>query len=174
MHRTFWSQGSVTFNENLAEFGSFYLAERFLKAKGEDQGVKSLEDERSDQERLRLWIQSMKQDLQIIYTDGTLTRERKLALKAATIRRYQDEIFPPMITPVYAAARKREWNNASILGASLYSPDTSRFAQAFSCVGAENMGQFLQAIKRAESHHSSADEALASLCGDEGKAKNGR
>ncbi len=174
VHRTYWSQGSVTFNENLAEFGSFHLAERFLKGRGDIVGQKSLEDERNDQELLRLWIQGMKEDLQKIFEDSSLNNERKLVLKTEIIQRYKNEKFPSMVTTIYAAARDREWNNASILGASLYSPDTAKFARAFDCSKAADMGQFLKAIKQAESHHSSADDALSSLCGHEGKTEHGR
>lgn len=169
IHRTFWSKGSVAFNENLAEYLGFRLALKFLNQTKDGRGVSDLEAERDDQERLRTWLQSLKQELNAVYADKTLSRDEKLARKAQLIERFRTKEFPAMVTRSYASLKGREWNNASILGSALYSPDTDKFDRAYRCVGENKVGLFIAAIKKAESRGLSADEALVSLCPGEAK-----
>jgi predicted aminopeptidase len=89
---------------------------------------------------------------------------QKLKEKAAIIASFREERFPELKTRELAAARNREWNNASILGAALYAPDTERFQKAFDCLNPEHMGEFLEALREAESRVPTVERALDSLC----------
>ncbi|MFY7929611.1 MAG: aminopeptidase [Oligoflexus sp.] len=164
VHRTFWSQGSVSFNENLAEYASRVLTQRFLKERRGGEGLTELLAVERDQEKLRSWLKGLRQELEAIYSDGALDRGEKLRRKASRIAHWKTERFPEMSTPGYRGVRNRDWNNATILGASLYSPDTERFERAAGCVGAKTIGQFLEALRRAERRISDAERALDHLC----------
>ncbi len=163
-HRTFWSNGSVVFNENLAEFVGLRLAEKFLLEKLNGQGLEDLKAERADQELLRVWLQQLKEALSKVYEQKELTYDQRLDMKAKTIEEFRTERFPVMATKAYAASRNRPWNNASILGASLYSPDTERFSRALDCLGPVKIGTFLDLLKHAEARLGVAEKALESLC----------
>lgn len=164
VHRTFWSEGSVVFNENLAEFVSLKLTKSFLLEKKQGKGLEEFRAQQEDQEQLRIWLNNLKDSLSKVYSQEGLSRSERLELKAETIKKYRDELFPQMKTDTYAASRKRSWNNASILAASLYSPDTQRFSEALACLGVVDMGTFLDAIRSAEGKQGSAEKALSSIC----------
>lgn len=164
VHRTFWSRGSVVFNENLAEFVSLKLTENFLLEKREGKGLTEFRAHQADQERLRLWLRDLKEELKTVYSKSDLSREERLQLKAETIAKFRTQLFPNMETEAYAASRKKNWNNASILGAALYSPDTERFSKALECLGPVDMGTFLSVIESAEAKVGSAERAFDSIC----------
>lgn len=174
VHRSYWSQGSAAFNENLAEFLGLKLARMFLSQAKNGQGVRELEADSVDQELFRKWLQSLKQALEELYNDEKIEREQKLKLKADIIQQFTAEKYPKMQTEVYAGLRKRQWNNASILGAALYSPDTEKFSRSFACAGEPKIGEFLARIRAVEDDGLKADQALESLCTTERKAENGR
>lgn len=163
-HRTFWAQGSVRFNENLAEFVGYQMAIKYLKDKGEAQKLQTFLNRYGDRRVLKAWLKELKKDLEQVYEDERLDYEGKLQKKKATIARYQNEKMPQFKDPRYVKVAKRDWNNASIMGAGLYSPDFTEFEKAYVCSNAENAGQFLEALKSVETDEMSEFAALKSLC----------
>ncbi len=163
VHRSFWSKGSAAFNENLAEFASLHLAEIYLKVNRGGAGLAELKNYKEEKEKLSQWIFALRDALKELYSKP-MDLDQKLKEKAAIIASFRRERFPEFKTPELAAARDREWNNASILGAALYAPDTQRFQKAFDCLQPDHMGDFLEALREAEDQTSTVDQALDSLC----------
>ncbi|HYX38271.1 MAG TPA: aminopeptidase [Oligoflexus sp.] len=163
VHRSFWSKGSAAFNENLAEFASLHLAEVYLKAHRGGAGLAELKNYKAEKEKLSQWIFSLRDALKELY-GKPMDRDQKLKDKAAIILSFRRERFPELTNPELAGARDREWNNASILGAALYAPDTKRFQKAFDCLKPDRMGDFLEALQEAEDRTSTVEQALDSLC----------
>jgi hypothetical protein len=97
--------------------------------------------------------------------------DEKLKEKAVIIASFRRERFPELKSRELAAARDREWNNASILGAALYAPDTARFQKAFDCLKPDHMGDFLEALRDAEHQAPTVDQALDSLCSTDTEKK---
>lgn len=163
-HRTFWSQGSVTFNENLAEFSAGVLTVKLLAYLGRKDDISQYRKGREDRLLLRQWLRRFKSALTEIYAQKK-TREEKLAEKQRVISLFLNEKRPTFENKRYEKyIDQKVWNNASILAASLYTPDTGRFADAFSCLNQPSMGLFLEAIEEAEDNYNDAFSAMDSLC----------
>ncbi|RZA20753.1 MAG: hypothetical protein EOP10_17635 [Proteobacteria bacterium] len=164
VHRSFWSKGSATFNENLAEYVSLRMTETYLKERGRDEDWLKLSESLRKQTIFRSWLLGLKADLTVLYARADITREEKLQKKAELIKSYQDEKFPNEIAKEYENAKKRPWNNASILGSTLYLPDMEKFRAAWDCLKPVKAGAFLMALKASEKLAKDADEGLTNLC----------
>lgn len=164
VHRTFWSKGSASFNENLAEFVSLQMTEVYLRERKQEKDWLSLKESLAKQEIFRSWLLAMKTELTALYARTDLTKDQKIAQKADIIKTYQDSKFPAAIAKDYDGARKRPWNNASILGSTLYLPDIERFKSAYDCLKPPSAGAFLAALRESERRSKSADEALTRVC----------
>ncbi len=164
VHRSFWSKGSAAFNENLAEFVSLHMTEIYLKSHHLEKDWLSLEESLKSQNIFRSWLLALKAELTALYQKSELTREQKIAKKAEIIKSYQEEKFPPEIMKEYDLARKKPWNNASILASTLYLPDMQKFKAAYACLQPPTAGAFLAALRGSESRAKNADEALARIC----------
>ncbi len=171
-HRTFWSRGSTTFNENLAEFSAGILTEKFLHDQGSVRDIEGYLEGRRDKVQFRKWLKMLRESLSKLYKQN-LTTEDKLKKKKIIIERYLTENRPKFTNPKFSRLiDKKEWNNASILAASLYTPDTLRFAHAFACQGEPLMGDFLEAIEIAEEDFDDVFHAMDSLCQGEDVRSN--
>lgn len=164
IHRSFWSRGSVSFNENLAEFASFHLTEVFLKEQRGGVGLSELRSHLAEKERLRQWLSELREALGLLYKRVDIGREEKMLKKSAIIQNFRKQRFPILKSPSLAAAKDREWNNAMILSASLYSPNMERFRRSFACVKSDKMGKFLAALEEQESLVKDVEQALEGLC----------
>ncbi len=164
VHRTFWSKGSAAFNENLAEAVSLHMTEVYLKAKGQEKDWAQLQGELKKQAIFRQWLVRMKDELTALYARADLGKEQKVEMKNKLIKDFQDNRFPAELGKEYEGARRRPWNNASILGSTLYLPDMKRFDEAYACLGSPTAGGFLAALKKAEKRSKDAEEALAKVC----------
>jgi len=67
VHRSFWSKGSVTFNENLAEFVSLHMTEVYLKERSREKEWIALKDSLAKQDIFRNWLLAMKAELLSLY-----------------------------------------------------------------------------------------------------------
>ncbi|MBC7660193.1 MAG: aminopeptidase [Chitinophagaceae bacterium] len=164
VHRSFWSKGSPAFNENLAEAVSLRMTEVYLKERHKEKDWNELQESLKKQAIFRGWLVALKNDLTALYARGDLTKEQKIAQKAILIKTYQDERFPKEIQKEYDSARRRPWNNASILGSTLYLPDMARFKAAYDCLQPPNAGAFLAALHESEKRSKDADEGLSRVC----------
>lgn len=164
VHRSFWSKGSPGFNENLAEFASLQMTEVYLKTQRGGAGLEDLKNYIDDKEQLAQWLSSLRSTLKELY-ERPMDRADKLQEKSKIIESFRRDRFPKLKSKDLVGAKDREWNNASILGAALYTPDTKRFQAAFDCLQPAHMGDFLDALRQAEKATPTVDQALDSLCG---------
>ena len=163
IHRSFWSQGSVRFNENLAEYCSLLLTEKFLLKEGRKRDLVMFLARRSDRKKYKIWLKDLKEALTDLYAKP-LDEPTMLSEKAKVFRVFLSDRWPSFESKGYRNIKNREWNNARVVSASLYSPDTERFAKAHSCLPGSSVGEFLSRIKEAEMEYDDAFEALDSLC----------
>lgn len=161
-HRTIWIGGSVRFNENLAEYVGAWLTVRYLRQADRENQIAKWEAAKRDRILYKKWLGLMREELKKLYASGQ-SRERLLQGKADIFRKFTGESFPSFETRRYEFARKRSWNNASVLAASLYSPDTERFARAHRCLGGSLL-KFLETLEDVQDSYDDAFEALDSLC----------
>lgn len=167
-HRTFWSNGSAKFNENLAEYVGLTLTRRYLKDKGRAQDYETFLAERRDRNLFRGWLAALRKELTALYgSRHKMAGDQLAAKKAGVFETFTTEKLPRFETARYRWVAEKKWNNASILAASLYTPDTARFERAHACFGADKpVRAFLDALKLAEDRHDDVFRALDSLCGD--------
>ena len=165
VHRSFWSDGSVSFNENLAEYVSLRMTEAYLKEKGQEKAWMNMQENLKKQAIFRTWLHALKADLATLYARTDLSREEKISAKQILITSYQESKFPDEIAKDYERARRRLWNNASILASTLYLPDMDKFRAAWECLKPINAGAFLTALKQSEAATKDAEQGLAKLCG---------
>ena len=163
-HRSFWARGSVRFNENLAEFIAHQLTLRYFAAEAKaDERAKYLKN-LEDLALLKAWIKKLKKALSAVYRADGLSDLEKLQAKRRTIDRFQLEEMPEFHNKLYRSVVKKPWNNASILGAGLYSPDLQRFEKAYQCSGATTPGEFLEKFRAVEDQDKSEFAVLDALC----------
>ena len=167
IHRTFWSSGSVKFNENLAEFGAEILTSQFLESRGEPSDIDIYFARRRDKEKFKRWLKSLQKDLRALYKSSK-SRAEKLSRKEEIIESYKKNRLPNFETKRFSYIARKKWNNASILGASLYTPDTARFYKAYRCDGEPNLGVFFKKLESYEDEHDDVFVALDSFCQQKG------
>jgi predicted aminopeptidase len=163
-HRTFWAPGSTKFNENLAEYVSIELTEQFLAVRGDQKAIARYADKRADRHLFHEWLVGLKAEAEELFENAAgLDRPALLAAKAAMYERWQKPPLKPKFK-VVDYVEGETWNNASLLGASLYDPDTDAFARAHQCLRGERIGVFLDALAAATATLGDPFEALESLC----------
>ena len=163
-HRTFWSSGSVEFNENLAEFVSGILTADFYKSRPSSDQLKSYLERREENRRFKLWLMAVRKKLETIYTDGSLSDDVKLLQKKQIIATAVGPDFPIFQSKNYQKLKEKSWNNAAILAHTLYLPATEIFERAFACFGRENVGEFLIQLKEFEKTFEDSFKALDHFC----------
>jgi predicted aminopeptidase len=163
-HRTFWAPGSTQFNENLAEYVSIELTQRFLAARGDQKAIDRYNAKRADRRLFHDWLVALKADAEKLFAnEAGLSREALLTAKAQLYERYQKPPLKPAFK-IVDFVDGEDWNNASLLGASLYDPDTDAFARANSCTRDQHISVFLDALRRATEALDDPFKALESLC----------
>lgn len=165
-HRTFWSKGSANFNENLAEYVALVLTQKFFEQRGEARETEQYLAERRDRAKFRMWLKELKAELEALYASrGTTPQDTLLAKKKEIFEQFTTKRIPRFETDAFEYVRAKEWNNAAVLAASLYLPDTDRFASAHKCFGEEKpIKEFLDALRSMEEKESNVFKALDRLC----------
>ncbi len=164
-HRTFWSKGSATFNENLAEYVALFLTQKFFEQRGESEVTSFYLGERRDRGKFRAWLKELKESLEKLYDQRSLPREQLAVEKKKIFDDFTKKRLPKFETESFDYVSRKEWNNAAVLAASLYLPDTERFAAAHRCFGEEKpMKGFLDALRAMEEKESNVFKALDRLC----------
>ena len=177
-HRTFWSRGSVKFNENLAEYVGMVLTVQFLRKEGMEKSLLDYQNRIADRKIYIEWLSKIRKDLKLLYKSAKSAKKQTvLERKSEIFKRFTGAEFPEFRSARYQRLRKKRWNNASILGASLYSPDIDRFEKAFYCfknkVDRANIGHFLKALEIHEDESDTVFDALDRFC-DEGAPSHTR
>jgi predicted aminopeptidase len=144
-HRTFWIQGGVDLNENMAEFIAEKATLGFLKKSGlePDPYLKS----RQFLERTNDWQVSLEADLRALYSQKDLApRDMKLR---------KDEIFKSHLDQLRVDHGHRydldpsKWNNARVLAGKTYLGRQSEIQQKYDCFG--SLRVFIESIKQIQS-----------------------
>lgn len=166
-HRTLWVKGSVPFNENLAEFVADKLTKDWLFAENRSAEIDAYLKRRRDREQLTMWVIGLKNALAQAYREFPQARPLLPADRQRLLQRKQ-QVFEEWLTtkkPKFEATdligKAGDWNHATVLGASLYSPETVRFEKAWSCRKPPSIGAFLQDLDLANARISRNTETDA-------------
>ena len=127
IHRTLWISGKAKLNENIAEFGGIFLTKKFLKENEMNRELNHFVDKLRDRKLLKIWIGSLKKDLSELYRRKDISKAMLLKQKSEIIKKHQKLFRPKFSLKYYYRLIDSNWNNARILGFSLYSPDMSYF-----------------------------------------------
>jgi predicted aminopeptidase len=164
-HRTFWISGSVKFNENLAEYVADVLTPMYLRDSGHQDKIKTYLDRKKDRRLFKNWLKKLRRELKKLYSQKSKMEPSKLlASKAAIFSSFVIDKKPNFATADYIGRGDKEWNNARVLGASLYEPDLPRFAKAHACAGDLSIIQFLALLDDRAEDFDDPFEALDSFC----------
>lgn len=163
-HRTVWIPGSVEFNENLAEYVAGRLTEEYLLASGKKDQIEIYYERREDKRKFRIWLKELKAELTGFYSSQRIAgRARLIAGKQEIIARFKARPLRPELKR-YDYIGDEQWNNASIMGASLYTPDLEMFEKAHACIGHGYLRRFLDSLKVAAESAGDGFKGLTALC----------
>lgn len=161
-HKTAWLKGSVEFNENLAEFVGDQMTLKFFHHLGRASELATWRLRNQDREAFKKWLAALRSELERYFVDSKgknvedLVVGKKLLIDAAV-----------QAKPNFSEADfvgNKPWNTPRILGASLYSPNTALFKQAYDCVGDWSLGKFAREIKKVVDQADNSDEGVQSFC----------
>ena len=148
IHRTLWISGKAKLNENIAEFGGIFLTKKFLKENEMNRELNHFVDKLRDRKLLKTWIGSLKKDLSELYRRQDISKAMLLKQKSEIIKKHQKLFRPKFSLKYYYRLIDSNWNNARILGFSLYSPDMSYFESAYTKCDKKLFGDFLQCFEQ--------------------------
>ncbi len=148
IHRTLWISGKPKLNENIAEFGGIFLTKKFLKENRMNKDLDRYVRKLSDRKLLKSWMGSLKKDLSELYRRRDISNARLLQQKSEIIKKHQKLFRPKFSLKYYYRLIDSNWNNARILGFSLYSPDMSYFKSAYAKCDKNLFGDFLQCFEK--------------------------
>lgn len=169
-HRTVWVKDNVLFNENFAEFVAITLTNEYFVKINRASELERYARRNEDKTTFKLWLKELKKELEKIYVEyhekeeKSLTdRDNMLEKKKEIFGRYTAGQKRPKF--VYADYIKgRTWNNATILGSSLYIPDMERFEEAFDCVDPREIKEFLRLMSVYAEEEEDPFSALERMC----------
>ena len=121
---------------------------------------------KKDKALFKNWLKQLKQTLKKYYQglNSELTEAEKNRGKEAIFSDYLKE--KRVKFQRYDYIGKDSWNNAEVLGRSLYAPDLKRFYRSYNCSGQKTAGSFLKFIEKQASENSDKDLFLVldSMC----------
>jgi len=162
-HRTVWIPGSVEFNENLAEYIADRMTEEYLLASGKKDLIQIYFERKEDKAKFRIWLRELRAELSTFYDrNQTLNKASLIGGKTAIIGRYTKDKKPTFKQIDYVGDDR--WNNASIMGASLYTPDLEMFEKAHACIGHGHLVKFLDVLKESAEKVGNGFKGLERLC----------
>lgn len=165
-HRTVWLSGGVEFNENLAEFVADTLTRKFFNEKSRVAELIRFDEANEDYALFRKWLQNLRQAV-----EEDLAASGNLPVEDRVLRK--NKIISLAVTQKPAFKRvdfvgSNPWNNARILAAGLYTPDTSKFESAWQCFLSKDprakMGSFLKKLQTNADKTGNGFRALESIC----------
>jgi predicted aminopeptidase len=160
-HRTIWIPGSVKFNENLAEYIASDLTPVFLTEQTRQGLIDAYQQKKRDKANFKVWLRNLKRELAEVYSNTAASKKQKLDRKKTV---FEKALAKPPKYEVYDYVSNRTWNNASIIGASLYSPDIARFKKAQKCSGMLSTVSFVKSFESFRDSHKKPFESLDALC----------
>jgi predicted aminopeptidase len=165
-HRTLWLNGGVEFNENLAEFVADVLTKEFFTSLNRIGELEDLKREQKDYRLFKVWLDELRRTL-------------KASLEASREKPHKERVAEKTKVIDMAVAKKPAfnhvdfvgsgtWNNARILAAGLYSPNTSAFETSAVCFTRPGepswVGNFLKSLKKNAEATGDGFSALTTLC----------
>ena len=165
-HRTVWLEDGVEFNENLAEFVADVLTNKFFSEKSRSAELEELSATQADYRLFKGWLEALRSDVKksLDSSVGQPDAERIAAKRAVITLAISKKPRFKQVDFVGSAT----WNNARILAAGLYSPDTKAFEEAARCFAQEAhprwVGNFLKSLKKMAETQSDGFSALKALC----------
>lgn len=165
-HRTIWLEDGVEFNENLAEFVADVLTDKFFSEKKRFDELAELVTTQSDYRLFKSWLETLRADIKKSL-DGTigLPDLERVSAKNTVISLAISK--KPLFKQVDFVG-SGPWNNARILAAGLYSPDTKAFEDAARCFVQEAhprwVGNFLKSLKKKAETTNDGFAALKAMC----------
>lgn len=148
VHKTYWLRDDVVSNEHLATYLSHRMTKEFLKRKKEQEELKFYEAYLADRRLFYHWLLDLKQSLQVYYV--SLKKEDSLEKKIQGKKNIFAE-FLQVKKPNFAQfdfiGKGQAWNNADVLASGLYQPDSEFLDKVYHCSKAQNVGDFLRALK---------------------------
>lgn len=165
-HRTVWLSGGVEFNENLAEFVADILTENFFKSITRDKDLEIFHEANADYMLFRQWLTKLRSDVEKdLHESQSLAPSERVSRKNKVISLAISQ--KPSFKRVDFVG-SASWNNARILAAGLYTPDTSQFLRAWECFQSKNsgtkMGFFLKTLKDLAEKSGNGFQALDAIC----------
>jgi predicted aminopeptidase len=165
-HRTLWLSGGVEFNENLAEFVGDTLTVQFFKSIAREKDLEIFNLANADYLLFRRWLNQLRSDVEKDLKDSQglepaerVSRKNKVIAMAISQK-------PEFKRVDFVGSSS--WNNARILAAGLYTPDTSKFLKAWQCYQTKNpgskMGSFLKTLKDLAEKTRNGFESLEAIC----------
>ncbi len=163
-HATLWVPDQVEFNENLASYVGDVLTIKFLETKNATLELKRYLAKKEDHEKFSAWLKGLRGSLEDLYTQRVnLSQEILLKKKQDIFSLYLGEKRPKFSVADYVGNER--WNNAIVLGNSLYVASAEKFSKAHSCIkDSVTMGQFLKKIQEATVKYTNPFQAMDSLC----------
>lgn len=165
-HRTIWLQDGVEFNENLAEFVGDTLTEKFFRIKSRDQELVEFNEANADYLSFRDWLKALRHSIEVdLAASAASAEEERIARKNKVIAL---AISQKPRFKRFDFVGSNPWNNARILAAGLYTPDTKNFETAWGCFLSNepsgHMGGFLKKLKVAADKTGNGFQALETFC----------
>lgn len=164
-HRSFWLKGQVSFNENLAEYVAYKLTRTFLISKNAEQKLETYLLYQQERKVFAQWLNQLKDHLRRLYARRvSYSKDQLLKEKTKTFSLFLNERWPDFRSNSFRRLRRLEWNNARVLGSSIYMPDLQRFDRIWACSGAKTMGQFLDFLDQSLEDQSKPWRRLEAIC----------
>jgi predicted aminopeptidase len=165
-HRTIWINGGVEFNENLAEFVADVLTTKFFKSKSREPELVVFDQANDDYLLFRQWLQTLRAELQKDLDASTKAPEADRIARKTKVIALAVSQKPPFKRVDFVGSAP--WNNARILAAGLYAPDTAKFRTAWQCylsrIEQANIGGFLKELQVTADKTDNGFRALDALC----------
>ena len=165
-HRTIWLKDGVEFNENLAEFVADVLTHDFFTSLDRSKELGQLKIVQEDYGLFKVWLQQLRKALgDSLEASRDKPESERVKLKNEAIS------FAISKKPAFKRVDfvgSGPWNNARILAAGLYSPDTKAFEQAAACMADKSspswIGNFLKTLKKMAETTKDGFSALKAIC----------
>jgi predicted aminopeptidase len=162
-HKTFWISNSAEFNENLAEFVARDLTLKYLSDRNLMQASVRYSKVLADRGQYQKWLFSLRQELKRLYA-SKIDKAELLRRKKAIFAAYTSVKLPKFNTGSFDFVRVREWNNAYVLAAGLYTTDLRPFDKAYACAKKPSFGKFLAELESFAKETGNGLQALENFC----------
>ncbi|MCY4443957.1 MAG: aminopeptidase [Proteobacteria bacterium] len=166
-HATVWKKNQASFNEHLAEFISITLTLEYLKSHNHVELYTKFQNLHHDLKLFHDWISQLKEELNLLFADTTLSDDEKLKRKSE-IYNTAGKNSPPFRSHNFIGDITR-WNNARLALKDTYSFRSDIFIAAYSCFKSDTLKEqtraFLTTIQEKDFEDGqSKEDYLKSLC----------